>query len=160
MKGKKVALIAAAVAVWFQLGGTLPKIEGFKLPNIFPAVVAPATPIPEPATDLKALVAPVGASLRGHSAEAALVASLFTAHADIIARPEPVNTTGKVRELVARSGPILGANLAAKVPGLADTINAAMKSALGDEDAALDAAKRQRAVDTCRAIAWAAQNAG
>ena len=137
-------LVGAAAAVW---------------PRVAPSPPAP-TPVPErPSDALAAAVAPVAAILKGHVEDGRRLAGFYASLADVVARDEGkvLQTTAHLRELNRRAGLLAfqRTGVSGKHPGLAEAIDKVLVDEVGLENVALDAAKRKRAVDALKALAWA-----
>lgn len=157
MRGKGIAIVAILVAAYAQMGGTLPVLDDLKIPDLF----KPATPevvVPAPPIDLQAIARPVTTALAGHPSEAAQVAVMMTQLADLVGRNDDL-TTGQVRNTFAATGRILQAQLSVSVPGLGEAMDKVFAESIGLENRALDATTKARVVETCKAVAWAAQQA-
>jgi len=118
-----------------------------------PSIVAPSGP----STEMRAIVAPISA-VRLRNVEAAVkVAPFYRAAADVLQRDDgKIKTTGQFRqsrivadELYLKKTPLVGSL------GIGPPSDKAIADAIGLEDVALDAAKRQRLIDVLDAIAWA-----
>ena len=163
-------LILLALTLVAHYSGAV-RVNVPSLPRLWPIAPAVTPAVPTPAADLQTIVAPVRATLSGHSAEAREVAAVYKATASVLDRdaaagPKAViASTSTLRELLGRAGQLAtqGTGFAGRVPGLADALDKALadglgltKSAEGYENKPLDEPLRRRAADTCRAIAWAA----
>ncbi len=157
-----MAVVAAAYFLFAAGGG-----GGLKIPSIpdwlRPTPPAPTVPVenrfPEPAADLKALVAPLTAHLKANPAEAADVAGTYAALANFIERnPALVPTTASVFQTTERAALINGGKIG--TPGTLPIVKAFLESQLGpNQPTPMDATKRSKVVACYRAIAWAAKEA-
>ncbi|MFO0898968.1 MAG: hypothetical protein U0836_16210 [Pirellulales bacterium] len=139
-------------------GGHLP----FPLPGPAPA---PAPDVPAPPADLQSAVSQVASLAKGFPADAAAAAPLYLAQAKLIEADsaaatgrELLKTTDGLRQLNTRSGGLLfsAQGWKGKHPEMNPAIEAAFTQAMGGTDnKTLDAALRQRAAATWRAVAWA-----
>ena len=112
-----------------------------------------------PSAELVAAVQPVVALLKNHRDDGRRLSALYMAMADVIARDQDgiIQTTAQLRELHRRAGLLAfqRTGIAGKYPGLAEAIDKVLADHIGLEVTPMDAARRTKAVDAFRALAWA-----
>lgn len=149
----------ALIAVLLSGCALYPPAEG-KKPKPAPA------PAPEPddgiRKDLKPKVEPIKIALKGHAADAKLLAAYFDDFAKVLDRDSDIiKTTGQLRDGISRSGQLLTQRSDyTEHPDVRKTIEAVMDGELGKKSRELDAASRKKAVEAFTAFAWACREAG
>lgn len=120
-----------------------------------PVVVDPSPPAVIVPADVAAAVAPVRSIVAQMSAGDRATWSAFCAACarGIAMSDSPIKNVAQVREMVVAGGALLSEGVAFGPPGLGAASSAFLKSQLGDDPVALDAAKRQQAVVAFTAMA-------
>lgn len=122
----------------------------FDKPTPVPAVVAPVAPVVTPTVDkFKVLASTADPKVANR------FAAFHGAVADVFSRVEPNSLrTGQFRAWMASSEVlyIAGSDLRGALPGYSEACNEAYKTALGDEDVLIDVDRKQKLVDTAKAI--------
>lgn len=164
LKKTDVAAIALALVVMF--GGKL----NLNLPQFAWTDSTPAVTIPAPSAELQAIVSPVAALVTGDKAEADRVSlsEFYLALADVIERDgkasvKLVASTGALREISKRAGLLMfqSTGIDNRYAALAGAIDQSIGqwTAIIESgqwlNVPLDDAKRAKAVELYRGLAWA-----
>lgn len=126
--------------------------------------VTPTPTVPTPSTDLVTLVQPITLVFSGTDrvtikTDTARLASFYTTLASQVqtdgAGTKKITDTALLRQVHTTAGQLGLTGLKGKYPGLADAVDKVITNKLGLDVTALTDAKRQDAVNTFNAIAWA-----
>lgn len=157
--GADLARIAAALLIVAALWGKIP------LPQMPGIVDVPTVVVPEPSAELQRLVAPVAQALAGLPADKRRLWAATWSKAAVVVEAEgttsvPVFTdTPALRLFTTVAIDVawrrLGDQAPGSVAGLKESVEAAMRSALGLEAVPVTSEMRGRYADVAKAIAWA-----